>query len=92
MMQQSWANSYLFGGNAAYVEELYEAYLDNPGSVAENWRGYFDRLQHTPAAAGSRYPHWRTPRGRSFAQRPARLCAEGSVAVWRSRATVHFSR
>jgi 2-oxoglutarate dehydrogenase E1 component len=33
MMQQSQSNSYLFGGNAPYVEELYEAYLDNPGSV-----------------------------------------------------------
>ncbi len=31
-MQESRANSYLFGGNAPYVEELYEAYLDNPGS------------------------------------------------------------
>ena len=28
MMQQSRSNSYLFGGNAPYVEELYEAYLD----------------------------------------------------------------
>jgi len=36
-------NSYLFGGNAPYVEELYEAYLDNPGSVPDNWRNYFDQ-------------------------------------------------
>ncbi len=53
MMQQYRSNSYLFGGNAPYVEELYEAYLDNPGSVPENWRGYFDNLQHVPAADGS---------------------------------------
>ncbi|MFL6714816.1 MAG: 2-oxoglutarate dehydrogenase E1 subunit family protein, partial [Burkholderiaceae bacterium] len=32
MMQQYLSNSYLFGGNAPYVEELYEAYLNNPGS------------------------------------------------------------
>ena len=38
MMQESRANSYLFGGNAPYVEELYEAYLDNPGSVPDRWR------------------------------------------------------
>ena len=45
-------NSYLFGGNAPYVEELYEAYLDNPGSVPDNWRNYFDQLQHMPATDG----------------------------------------
>ena len=49
MMQEYRANSYLFGGNAPYVEELYEAYLDNPGSVPDNWRTYFDALQNVPA-------------------------------------------
>jgi 2-oxoglutarate dehydrogenase E1 component len=53
MMQQYRSNSYLFGGNAPYVEELYEAYLDNPGSVPEHWRAYFDNLQHVPAVDGS---------------------------------------
>lgn len=49
---ESLQNSYLFGGNAPYVEELYEAYLDNPGSVPDNWRHYFDQLQHMPATDG----------------------------------------
>jgi 2-oxoglutarate dehydrogenase E1 component len=53
MMQQYRSNSYLFGGNAPYVEELYEAYLDNPGSVPDNWRAYFDALQNVPAVDGS---------------------------------------
>ncbi|MCH7342122.1 2-oxoglutarate dehydrogenase E1 component [Pelomonas sp. CA6] len=53
MMQQYRSNSYLFGGNAPYVEEMYEAYLDNPGSVPDNWRAYFDALQHVPAVDGS---------------------------------------
>jgi 2-oxoglutarate dehydrogenase E1 component len=46
-------NTYLFGGNAPYVEEMYENYLSNPGSVPDNWREYFDALQHVPAADGS---------------------------------------
>ena len=46
-------NTYLFGGNAPYVEEMYENYLANPGSVPENWRGYFDALQHVPAVDGT---------------------------------------
>ena len=33
MMRQFHVNSYLFGGNAPYVEELYERYLDNPRHV-----------------------------------------------------------
>jgi 2-oxoglutarate dehydrogenase E1 component len=46
-------NTYLFGGNAPYVEEMYENYLSNPGSVPDNWREYFDALQHVPAVDGS---------------------------------------
>ena len=46
-------NTYLFGGNAPYVEEMYENYLSNPGSVPDNWRGYFDALQHVPAVDGT---------------------------------------
>ncbi|MEK9952627.1 MAG: thiamine pyrophosphate-dependent enzyme, partial [Curvibacter sp.] len=46
-------NTYLFGGNAPYVEEMYENYLANPGSVPDNWRDYFDALQNVPAVDGS---------------------------------------
>ena len=46
-------NTYLFGGNAPYVEEMYENYLANPGSVPDSWRDYFDALQHVPAVDGS---------------------------------------
>ncbi len=53
MMKQFQTNSYLFGGNAPYVEELYENYLDNPASVADKWREYFDALQHVPGADGA---------------------------------------
>ena len=53
LMKQFQSNSYLFGGNAPYVEELYENYLNNPASVPEKWRAYFDALQNVPAADGS---------------------------------------
>ncbi|WBF65271.1 MAG: 2-oxoglutarate dehydrogenase E1 component [Candidatus Kinetoplastibacterium crithidii] len=51
--KESLSTSYLFGGNAPYVEELYEIYLDNPAAVAEHWREYFDHLQNSPATDGS---------------------------------------
>ena len=38
-------SSYLYGGNAEYIEELYEAYLQNPDSVNGEWRTFFDKLQ-----------------------------------------------
>ncbi len=53
MMKAFQSNSYLFGGNAPYVEELYESYLNNPGSVPEAWRAWFDSMQAVPAADGS---------------------------------------
>jgi 2-oxoglutarate dehydrogenase E1 component len=46
-------NTYLFGSNAPYVEEMYENYLANPASVTDSWREYFDALQHVPAVDGS---------------------------------------
>ena len=64
------ANTYLFGGNAPYVEEMYENYLANPGSVPDTWRDYFDALQHVPAVDGSNakdVPH--QPVIDAFAQR-----------------------
>lgn len=44
VMQAWWDSSHMAGGNAAYIEELYEAYLDNPQSVPENWKLIFDEL------------------------------------------------
>jgi len=46
-------NSYLFGGNAPYVEEMYENYLADPTSVPDSWRSYFDALQNVPAVDGT---------------------------------------
>jgi len=70
MMKQFLSNSYLFGGNAPYVEDLYEAYLDNPASVTEQWRSYFDQLQLVPAGDGSNaHDVAHAPIVESFAQR-----------------------
>ena len=64
------SNSYLYGSNAPYVEELYESYLDNPGSVPDQWRAYFDQLQHAPAADGNdTRDQAHAPIVESFAQR-----------------------
>jgi 2-oxoglutarate dehydrogenase E1 component len=53
MLMQKLQSSFLFGGNAPYVEEQYELYLADPASVADEWRAYFDALRETPAIDGS---------------------------------------
>src|SRR5467141_5033360 len=50
VMRQFLDNSYLYGANATFIEDLYEKYLANPQSVAEEWREYFDRLQVLPGS------------------------------------------
>jgi len=45
MLKEMRSNSYLFAGNAPFVEDLYEAWLDAPDRVPENWRRYFETLQ-----------------------------------------------
>ena len=52
-MKQFLSSSYLYGANAPFIEELYESYLDNPQSIPQEWREYFDRLQVLPAPGGT---------------------------------------
>ncbi|MFK7977058.1 MAG: 2-oxoglutarate dehydrogenase E1 component [Halioglobus sp.] len=43
-MELLWQSSHIAGGNATYVENLYETYLKDPNTVPEQWREYFDKL------------------------------------------------
>ncbi|WP_293749659.1 2-oxoglutarate dehydrogenase E1 component [Limnohabitans sp. Rim8] len=82
-------NTYLFGGNAPYVEEMYENYLANPGSVPDSWRDYFDALQHVPAVDGSNakdVPH--LPVINAFAER----AKSGGTKVVMASADVEMGR
>ena len=50
------ADTQLDGNSIIYLEEMYESYLENPASVPDTWRDYFDTLpqvtgqesRHTP--------------------------------------------
>ena len=93
-MQQYRSNSYLFGGNAPYVEEMYEAYLDNPGSVPDNWRAYFDACRTCPpSTAREARDVAHAPVVESFAQRAkanafALKASEADLAVARKQVHV----
>jgi len=49
LMKEFLGTSYLFGGNAPFIEELYEAWLENPESVAPEWRRWFEQIQQPGA-------------------------------------------
>ncbi len=43
--------SHFFSGNTAFIEDVYDRYLENPASVTVEWRRYFDTLQQESAQA-----------------------------------------
>lgn len=51
-MKSMWGSSAFDGGNSAYLESLYEQYLNNPNELAPDWRQYFDGL--TKANGGAK--------------------------------------
>ena len=44
IMERLWRSGHISGGNASYVEELYEKYLEDPADIPDQWRSYFDTL------------------------------------------------
>ncbi|HWV15248.1 MAG TPA: 2-oxoglutarate dehydrogenase E1 component [Cellvibrio sp.] len=57
IMEHFWSSSHISGGNAAYVEELYDTYLHNPNAVSEEWRNYFDQLPRVSGVLTQDTPH-----------------------------------
>ncbi|TNF34694.1 MAG: 2-oxoglutarate dehydrogenase E1 component [Gammaproteobacteria bacterium] len=56
-MDQLWRSSLVSGGNAPYVEALYESYLTDPNSVPQQWRDYFDKLPRVNGQIQADVPH-----------------------------------
>ena len=78
MLKQMISNSYLFGGNMPFVEDLYENYINNPASVPDNWRSYFDSLQNLPGD-GPDVAH--SPIIASFAERAKQGVSRAAVST-----------
>jgi 2-oxoglutarate dehydrogenase E1 component len=55
--------SFLYGSNAAYIEDLYARYEKNPGSVDAEWQVFFQSLKDEAAdvAKASRGAFWKKP-------------------------------
>jgi len=52
--------SFLYGGNAAFIEQLHAAYEKDRDSVAPDWRAFFDALGDSPdsVAKSATGPSW----------------------------------
>src|SRR3977135_4296631 len=64
--------SFLYGGNAAYVEQLQSRYEADPASVDAEWRAFFEGLKDERAdvVKNASGPSW---------QRPTRQHANGEL-------------
>lgn len=56
-MEHWWRSSQLSGGNADYVEALYEKYLESPNDVDPQWRDFFDKLPRVDSNIRPDVPH-----------------------------------
>jgi 2-oxoglutarate dehydrogenase E1 component len=56
-------SSFLYGGNAPYIEDLYARYEKDPQAVDAEWRDFFQSLKDSPEAVEklARGPSWKRP-------------------------------
>jgi len=72
--------AFLYGGNGAFIEDLYARYLRDPSTVDPSWRGYFDELGPETRALFERSRSALQPRDAERPQ-PAPRLAEGGAVV-----------
>src|SRR6516164_8924068 len=53
--------SFLYGGNAGYVDDLYARYAADPKSVDAQWQAFFESLKDDGTARNGRGPSWEQP-------------------------------
>ncbi len=55
--------AFLYGANAAYIEQLYAQYAEDPSSVPESWQTFFRGVADTAADAthAAKGPEWKEP-------------------------------
>jgi 2-oxoglutarate dehydrogenase E1 component len=56
-MERMQRSSHLAGNNLAYVESLYESYLDDPNQVPAEWRDFFEKLPRVEGQVKGDIPH-----------------------------------
>lgn len=66
-------STFLYTGNQVYIAQLYERYLDDPGSVDNRWQEFFTELEDEAGLLGDEQ------RGASWSPSDARIVGEASL-------------
>jgi 2-oxoglutarate dehydrogenase E1 component len=79
--------SFLYGGNAAYIEDLYARYQANPASVDADWQAFFGALKDEAgdAAKEVRGASWQKPNWPIHANGELISALDGNWAVVETR-------
>ena len=78
--------SFLYGGNAAYIEDLYAKYEADPAAVDAEWRSFFQSLkdEKSDVIKSARGASWKTP---NWPVRPS-----GDLVASSGFSTTHHAR
>ncbi len=73
------ASSYLYAGNASFIETLYEQYLSDPEAVDPSWRRYFKQVESMERGRSRDIAH--TPIQQVFAEMARKAPARRTASV-----------
>ena len=51
-MKELWGSSHTSAGHAAYLESLYETFINDPDQLSDEWKEFFENLPHHPTSNG----------------------------------------
>ena len=51
-MKELWGSSHISAGHAAYLESLYESFINNPEDLSKEWLDFFTNLPDHPTSNG----------------------------------------
>jgi len=58
MARDTAVNSFLYGANSHFIEDLYDRYLANPTAVDASWRAVFDEVKASGGQANGHVASW----------------------------------
>ena len=75
--------SFLYGGNATYLEDLQSKFEQDPASVDSGWRSFFAGLKEErgDAIKNARGASWKKPHARSSPSYPCRAGRAGTTEI-----------
>ncbi|OOZ41142.1 2-oxoglutarate dehydrogenase E1 component [Solemya pervernicosa gill symbiont] len=87
-MQERWQSSMFDGGNAAYIEQLYDNFIKDPDQLDERWRAFFEQ-RISESDGPDRSHHGVREQFRHFNRQTNAVCELSKEEAEQSRKQVH---